>query len=257
MGDKIQFWRYLRLLRQAHPAATLGYVCPRPLWRLFEPQARAWGVTLLESKTTPGFPVHCALMSLPHRFATEPDTVPRQHPRLTVPEPSPWQGRWSGLPRPRVGLVWRGNPDHQEDRQRSIPIATLAPLAAVPGIHWVNLTLGATPAEWTQVPGLAAMTDWMGQVTDFADTAALMEGLDLIIGVDTSVIHLAAAMDKPTWLLNRIDSDWRWGLAGESTPWYPSLRIFRQERLGSWEGVVARVAAALSRLLQENEEKLS
>ena len=149
----------------------------------------------------------------------------------------------------RVGLVWSGGPDRVRlDRRRSIPPDLLAGLAAVPGIALVSLQKGAAAGQWRGTALDGALHDWTDRLGDFADTAALVDGLDLVISVDTAVVHLAGAMGKPVWLLNRADTCWRWLLGRDDSPWYPTLRQFRQDRAGAWEPVIARVAAALASL---------
>jgi hypothetical protein len=144
------------------------------------------------------------------------------------------------LPGVRVGLVWAGNLAYSADRQRSIDPGRLTLLAGVPGISFVSLQVGSFP-----LPAGLAITDAAPALGDFADTAALIATLDLVIGVDTAVIHLAGALGKPVWLLNRFDTDWRWMRQRTDSPWYPSLRQFRQPEMGDWDDVVTQVTAAL------------
>jgi tetratricopeptide (TPR) repeat protein len=157
--------------------------------------------------------------------------------------PGDWAARVAALPGHRIGLVWAGNPAlgrraaDAVDARRSIPFALLAPLLAVPGISFVSLQKGATGE---------GLHDWTGELADFADTAALIMALDLVITVDTSVAHLAGALGRPVWLLNRFDTDWRWGLGRADCDWYPSLRQFRQDRPGDWQTVVAQLVDALT-----------
>ena len=152
----------------------------------------------------------------------------------------------------RVGLVWAGQarpwlPGFVGlDQRRSTGLATLAPLAAVSGVQFVSLQKGPAAAD-ARTPGAFDLLDVMDEVRDFADTAAIIANLDLVISVDTSVVHLAGAMGKPVFLLDRYDHCWRWLSGREDSPWYPSLRIFRQTRPGEWAPVVARVAEALTR----------
>jgi hypothetical protein len=140
-------------------------------------------------------------------------------------------------------LAWAGAPRLDSpvqaafDRRRSLPLSSLAPILAVPGVRFFSLQKGVVAG-----PGL---TDFMAEMTDFADTAALVANLDLVISVDTAIAHLAGAMGKPVWLLNRFDTDWRWLSEGEETPWYPTMRIFRQGSPGDWAGVIDAAARAL------------
>ena len=158
-----------------------------------------------------------------------------------------WRARLDALQGLRVGVVWAGNPRlgglsyDRADRRRSLPVAMLAPLA-LPGVSLVSLQKG----EAGRQARVVAMTDWTAGLHDMADTAALVCALDLVISVDTAVAHLAGALGRPVWLLNRFDNDWRWLLGRDDSPWYRTLRQFRQSAPGEWAEVIARVAAALS-----------
>jgi hypothetical protein len=157
-----------------------------------------------------------------------------------------------GRPGLRIGLVWAGNPRKHLvigaalDRRRSIAPDLLAPLFELPGLHFVSLQKDGPAA-----PGHFPLTDFMAEVADFADTAALVANLDLVISVDTSVAHLAAALGKPVWLLDRFDPCWRWLVGRSDSPWYPALRIFRQPQPGDWDTVLAEVVRDLHELAGE------
>lgn len=237
VGDVIQFVRYFPLLRQAQAAAALFYLCPASLERLLAPWAASWEITLVRAPPATGVACHLPLFSLPQRLMA---SAPPPPARLTPPAEG--NAALTALPHPRVGVAWAGNPDYAWDRFRSLPPERLAPLLTLPGVSWVSLQAGAA----LPLPPTGRWLDPMAGVGDFADTAALIAPLDLVITVDTAVAHLAASLDKPVWLLNRFNSDWRWLHAGEVSPWYPGVRIFRQERPGDWEGVITRVVAALS-----------
>ena len=144
----------------------------------------------------------------------------------------------------RVGLAWAGLPTHGNDRNRSIPPAMLAPLGQTAGVSFFSLQKGP-PAE-TQPPSGLTLTDLGPELSDFADTAACIANLDLVITVDTSIAHLAGAMGKPVWVMLPFAPDWRWMLGRDDSPWYPSARLFRQPAPGEWEPVVVQIAAALS-----------
>lgn len=153
---------------------------------------------------------------------------------------------------PRVGLVWAGDPRkrlpnaHLIDRQRSVTFDILAPLFDVAECEFVSLQKGEDAvAQLRNSPLRHRVIDWSGDFHDFSDTAALIDNLDLVIAVDTSVAHLAGALGKPMWLLNRYNTCWRWLLDRDDSPWYPSLRQFRQDKTRKWDPVIARVAAAL------------
>jgi hypothetical protein len=194
-------------------------------------------------------------MSLPQVFAVEPGAVPNQtYLRAEQTRVRRWRARLeeaapAGL---RVGLVWAGNPRRGNpaaaavDRRRSIDPERLAPLAAAAGITFFSLQTGeAAASARTPPPGLA-LVDLGSRIADFRDTAAILCGLDLLITVDTAAVHLAGALGRPVWLLNRFDTDWRWGREGTGSPWYPSLRLYRQARPGDWGPAIERVAADLA-----------
>jgi hypothetical protein len=169
------------------------------------------------------------------------DTVPAEIPYIGLEKAR--RRRKAGGATRRIGLVWAGGRDHVNDRNRSASLIHFKPLAELPGIDWVSLQLGEPAgqietAEWSLE---APLTDGAG----FAETAAIIQGLDLVIAVDTSVAHLAGAMGKSTWLLLSYAPEWRWLLERADTPWYPTMRLFRQRSLGDWAGLVADVVEAL------------
>jgi hypothetical protein len=191
-------------------------------------------------------------------FATTEQTIPCRVPYL-VADPdaiASWQAiipppgnTATNAPGLRIGLVWAGASRPQQphaaaiDRRRSMALAQMAPLGAVPGNVFVSLQLGPPAAQAETAP--FPLIDVASRLTDFADTAALVATLDLIISVDTAVVHLAGALGKPTWLLSRHDACWRWGRDRDDSPWYPTMRLFRQTTPGDWAGVIRRVVAAL------------
>jgi hypothetical protein len=157
----------------------------------------------------------------------------------------------------RVGLCWAGAPRrhlqraHAIDRRRSIALAQYAPLGAIPGVGFVSLQKGDAAAEAVTPPSGLTLHDWTHELRDFADTAALIAALDLVITVDTSVAHLAGALGKSVWVLNRFDACWRWLTDRTDSPWHPTARLWRQPEAGDWESVVAQVAVALRSLIGE------
>jgi hypothetical protein len=167
-------------------------------------------------------------------------------------DPAPWADFLRGLPGLKVGLAWAGKARTEQphaaaiDKRRSMRLAQMAPLLSVPGCSFVSLQLGAPAARVAQA---ACVHDVSQRLCDWDDTAGLVAGLDLVIAVDTAVAHLAGALGRPVWMLNRFDSCWRWLLDREDTPWYPSMRIFRQGRAGDWAGAVERVRAALESIV--------
>jgi hypothetical protein len=178
-------------------------------------------------------------MSLPRVFATSPTTIPAAGCYL-VADPVCVATWWASLPAGRkVGVTWAGNPGHSNDRRRSLPPDALAALLAAPGIRFVPLQPGPRAGE-------AGLPDLPGHLTDYADTAALIANLDLVVTVDTSVAHLAGALGVPCWVLLPFAPDWRWRLGCLDSLWYASVRLFRQPAPGAWSDVVANVVAELA-----------
>jgi tetratricopeptide (TPR) repeat protein len=232
LGDVVQMLRFV-------PAIAAGgrvvLEVPAPLRRL---AAQLPVPVLAAGEALPGFDVQCPLPSLP--FALRLTLVPGAPYLRAMPgDGEKWADRVAALPGARVGLCWAGNPHYQADHRRSIPPELLSVLAH-PEVSFVSLQPGAAPP-----PGLA-LHDWTAELSDFADTAALIECLDLVVSVDTAVAHLAGALGKPVWLLDRFDSCWRWLRNRSDSPWYPTLRIIRQERPGDWRSVLATARASLA-----------
>ncbi|HEX4651261.1 MAG TPA: tetratricopeptide repeat-containing glycosyltransferase family protein [Granulicella sp.] len=253
LGDTLQFLRYLPMVQAAGGSVVLGV--PANLRRLV---AELPGLAYLggSGDPLPPFDWHCPLMSLPLAFGTTLETIPAQTPYLTVPADA--QRKAAALPWPtdglRVGIAWAGSPTHLGDRFRSIPLPLLEPLLHVEGANFFSLQLGPEAAQLaaSQTP----ITDLAPAITDLADTAALMQQLDLVIAVDTAVVHLAGALNRPVWVMLPFSPDWRWLLDREDSPWYPSMRLFRQPRFGDWPAVVDAVRAALLAKLQTHGNSL-
>lgn len=247
-GDQLQFVRYASMLErmgatvdswvQANIAGLVGSV--RGVRR-----AIADGTTLEYDFWTP-------MMSVPYRLADIVPGVPAEIPYLSVSAArvGAWPARVHELAgaRRKVGVVWAGSPTFANDRFRSMPLAALAALDAlveVSDIAWFSLQKGPARAQLTHAA--LKLHDLTDHIQDFADTAALIEQLDLVIAVDTSVAHLAGALGKPVWVLLPANYDWRWMLDRDDSPWYPTMRLFKQTTLGDWEPVVRRVKEALAR----------
>ena len=145
----------------------------------------------------------------------------------------------------RIGLVWAGRPEHHDDRHRSVPFAKLAPLAEVEGVTWISVQTGPRGEDAAAHANVLHVERFAEELGSFDDTAALIAELDLLISVDTAPAHLAGALGFPVWTLLPQVADWRWSLGDEATPWYPGMRLFRQQVRGDWDSVVCRVAAAL------------
>jgi tetratricopeptide (TPR) repeat protein len=244
LGDAIQFVRYAEAAKQR--CRRLVLECPTTLVRLMKTVA-AIDEVIPAGETLPPFAAHAPLMSLPHIFGTTPETTPRSVPYLKAP---------AGLALPktghrRIGLVWAGSPDNKIDKRRTMPAALFAPLMEETAADFVSLQVGPKAGEAAALPQERLIFTCDGKVGDFADTAAVIAQLDLVIGVDTAAIHLAGALGIPVWVLIPKMPDYRWMLGRDDTPWYPSMRLFRQEDSGNWEEVMWRVRAALT-LLQSS-----
>jgi len=250
LGDNLQFIRYAELCKEK--GARVIVQCPDALRSLFSNCPYIDG--LCAAAETPEFDCHAPIMSLPFIFNTEIETIPRRFPYVHVGEAArrKWAGRFpkGGF---KVGLVWAGNPReelqgaHLVDRRRSMDLENLRPLFEGAGISFYSLQMGAKAAQIDSCGLRDRLIDFMADVKDFEDTAAMIEHLDLVISVDTSVAHLAGGMGKPVWVLSRFDACWRWLQNRPDNPWYPSARVFGQTTRGDWDGVVARVKEALAK----------
>jgi hypothetical protein len=238
-GDGIQFVRYAPLVRNAGGDVTLE-VLPH-LERLM-----GWmegGYPVVNALTTGvEFDVQCPLMSLPERFGTSLESIPSAA-RFLVPAAS--RTKWAArlrTGRRAVGLVWAANPSYMNNSARSVPAHELSPLIRLTGVQCLGLQVGPASSETPE--GLINLAD---ELVDFAETAAVISELDLVITVDTAVAHLAGSLGKPVWLLLTYSPDWRWMLDREDTPWYPTMRLFRQKRPGEWGEVLDRVVRDLGK----------
>lgn len=246
LGDTLQFIRYVSCLRETK-VARLTVLCPSALTALLT-ESLLGMADVVDSRHTPDIAPDfiLPLMSAPHRFATRLDSIPWSGPYVKVPPDARtrFAQRLTALPGPRIGLCWAGGTAFREDALRSLPTALIAALTAIyPHVSWVSLQKSREKEMADAVR--PACLDLMPDVVDFADTAAIMEVLDLVISVDTSVAHLAGALGKPVWLLNRYAGEWRWLRKREDSPWYPTMRIFTQPVPGDWHGVLCAVAQAM------------
>jgi tetratricopeptide (TPR) repeat protein len=244
LGDTIQFIRYAPLIAQR--AGNVIVECPRALKRVVESVPGIQKV-FSSGEDLDDFDVRAPLMSLPRLLRTTVQTIPANVPYLWA---SPalfesWQARipqhGRGL---RVGLVWAGGA--LPTRKRSTSFQQLAPLAELPGVTFFSLQKGDAAAQASSPPPRMHLIDLSSDLHDFAETAAVISNLDLVISVDTAVAHLAGAMSKPVWTLLQFVSDWRWMIDREDNPWYPTMRLFRQSKAGEWGPVVERVAHELA-----------
>ena len=250
-GDTLQVARYLPML--AGLGAEVTASVPGPLLRLLRGMPGIAVIQAGESELPP-HDFQCPFFSLPRAFGTTIRTVPGDpylfaDPALTAA----WAARLPGDGL-RAGLVWAGQARHwlhgftSVDQRRSVGLAAFAPLATVRGVRFVSLQAGTAAAQGQEPPLGMELTDPMELVHDFADTAAVIANLDVVISVDTSVAHLAGAMGKPVFLLDRFDNCWRWLHGRTDSPWYPSMTIFRQPRPGDWNAAMHRAAASLASL---------
>jgi tetratricopeptide (TPR) repeat protein len=250
LGDVIQFIRYAPMVKQL--GGTVIVECPRPLADLLR------GVDGIDrliaaGEPLPDFDVHAPLLSLPRIFGTRLESIPARTPYLSVEEAylEKWKKRLRVAEGPRVGLVWAGNPLHAGDGKRSITLDTLAPLARVDGVEFFSLQFGPRACQASAPPPGLRLHDLSGETADFRDAAAALANLDLLISVDTAMVHLAGALARTAWLLLAYVPDWRWMLVRDDTPWYPAMRLFRQEQPGDWAPVIARVAKRLQHVVGE------
>jgi Tfp pilus assembly protein PilF len=251
LGDTIQFARYLPLIKALPGAADAGVTlaCDRAMLRLLSGFAGVDRLLEKPSRRGPlprGHDLAVSLMSLPAIFETAEATIPAETPYLH-PHPAlieQWAKRVDGKGL-KVGLVWAGRPQHENDRNRSIALDDLAPLAKIRGVTLYSLQKGAGEDALAEPPAGMKIADLGGRFADLADTAAAIANLDLVISVDTAVAHLAGALDVPVWTLLPTVPDWRWMLERTDSPWYPTMRLFRQAAPGDWAGPIAAVAKAL------------
>lgn len=242
-GDTVQFCRYAPAVAARGWRVTLE-VQP-PLVDLL--RASFDGIAVVpRGPVTPPHDVQCPLMSLPRVFGTRLETVPAVVPYLRADPERAARARTRLGPDFNVGLVWAGSPTQANDINRSLPLEALRPLLAVPGVRFFSVQKVPRPGDAAILAGLPAVTDLGPELGDFADTAAVLQALDLLITVDTSVAHVAGALGRAVWVALTCVPDWRWLLERNDSPWYPTARLFRQTRRGDWEGVVRRIADALA-----------
>lgn len=248
-GDSLMMMRYLPLLKQKG-FDTLQIYCETSLKRLF---MAIPAVDHVFSKDEPlmltGFDYYCPMMSFPYLFQTCLDNIPATIPYLEIPEVEriKWRALLKGVSGLKVGLVWAGNSNNFADKDRSIPLSDFKHLFTIAGMRLISLQKGELSGQSAELE--TNCIDYMDMCHDYLDTAALIMELDLVITVDTSVAHLAGALGKRVWLLNRFGSEWRWMLNRENSPWYPTMRIFNQKETGHWAPVIDTVAVELQRFI--------
>jgi tetratricopeptide (TPR) repeat protein len=249
-GDTIQFCRYVPHVMER---------CARVILEIQEPLRELMGTLpgaaqiVSRGEPLPDFDLHCPLLSLPLAFGTRLATIPAQTPylRASPQAVTEWNARLGS--RPRIGLAWSGRPEHDNDRNRSMKLSTLlSPLAGFEATY-VSLQREVRANDAPVLEGRSDIVHFGEELKSYADTAALIANLDLIVSVDTSVAHLAGALAKPVWILLPYIPDWRWLLDRDDSPWYPTARLFRQDETRGWDNVMARVHAALDTCLRRRE----
>jgi tetratricopeptide (TPR) repeat protein len=249
LGDTLHFIRYAPLVQQRGGRVVVE--CQPALKRLLG-ACRGIDQLVVQGEPLPAFDVHAPLLSLPTLFRTTPATVPADAPYLTA-DPALveyWRQRLQPIPAFKVGIAWQGSSKYGGDKARSIPLKHFAALAAVPGVQLVSLQKGSGSEQLAHVQGQFTVLDLGRQIDDaagaFMDSAAVMHHLDLVISSDTALPHLAGALGVPVWVALCCPCDWRWLREREDSPWYPSMRLFRQRGWGDWDDVFERLAAALA-----------
>jgi tetratricopeptide (TPR) repeat protein len=247
-GDTMQFCRYVPLVAQRG-----GRVILEVQDSLRELMTSLAGTTqvLAMGSVLPDFDVQCPLPSLPRVFGTRLETIPAAVPYLRASSQAAldWEARLGPKSRPRIGLAWSGRPTHKDDLNRSIGLGALLPLLDIDAT-FVSLHKDVRAADAMILKQRSDLLHFGDALVDFADTASLISNLDLVISVDTSVVHLAGALAKPVWVLLPFTPDWRWLLDRNDSPWYPTARLFRRDDTQVWDRVIARVQAALREFVQ-------
>ena len=246
-GDTFQFVRYAPLV--AKSGAKVILECQKPAAALMH-SVEGIERVIVRGEELPAFDMHCPLLSLPLAFDTTLDTIPATVPYISgdASLSAKWRNRLkhdgSNI---KIGIVWAGNPGFKQNHYRNIPLHFFMPVAGLPGVSLYSLQKGEESAMATNPPGQMKIVDYTGDINDFSDTASFMENLDLIISVDTAVAHLAGAMGKRVWTLLPFSPEWRWLLDRDDSPWYPTMRLFRQSSHNNWGSAIERVVKELRR----------
>jgi hypothetical protein len=244
LGDTIQFCRYAKLLSERGARVIMG--AQSELLGLLRTLG---GVSeLTTSDATPAeYDFHCPMMSLPLAFKTDLESIPRSpaYLRSDPDKVARWANALGPKNSPRIGIVWSGSGAHYNPQERSVPLAIME--RYLPRRHeYVSLQREVRPADQATLEASAHIRHFGSELVDFTDTAALCDLMDVVVSVDTSVAHLSGALGKTTWILLPFAADWRWLLDRDDSPWYPSVRLYRQRTDRGWESVLARVQADLS-----------
>jgi len=249
LGDTIQFIRYVPMLVARGAKVTVE--CQSKLRPLLKCLENEHVKVIARGEPLPTFDMHARLMTLPCIFGSTPEDLPNSVPYLSVDEKriAEFKEQFASEPGFKVGLVWQGNTAHKGDRFRSIPLELFVPLTKIEGVRLVSLQKGYGSEQIEKNKEQMELLEWSDPTDTTAeallDTAAVMKNLDLVVAVDTSVAHLAGALGVPTWVAMPLASDWRWLSEREDTPWYPTMRLFRQKKLGGWTDVIERMTTAM------------
>ncbi|MEW6001772.1 MAG: tetratricopeptide repeat protein [Nitrospirota bacterium] len=253
LGDVIQFIRYVPLV--VEKGAKIIIECQYQLISLFQ-NIEGVRQIIAQGEPLPSFDIHCPLLSLPLIFGTTVDNIPAEMPYIKVNAAllRKWEDKVEDdNSKLKVGLAWAGSPAHKNDHKRSFPLDTFKPLAQFDNIVFYSLQKGNGSEQAKSPPDRMKFIDHTDEIHDFSDTAALIMNLDLVISADTAVVHLAGALGKPVWTLLPFVPDWRWMLNREDSPWYPTMRLFRQPSPGDWIPVIDNVSAALAEMVIKRE----
>ena len=246
-GDTLQFCRYLTQVAKTANAGEVVFECQRPLYRLLATIDGA-DTVIARGDPLPNTDFHVPLLSLPRIFDTTLDNIPAPSPYLSTPAETSATLSARKDDSVRIGVVWKGNPNRQDDEKRSCRLADLRPLSDIPKIQLLSLQTDATDQE-RQWLAEQEIEDLAAGFSDFADTAAHISALELIVSVDTAAAHLAGALGKPIWVLLGESADWRYLIGRDDCPWYPTMRLFRQQNRGDWHGTAQRLGQALIKAL--------
>ena len=249
LGDTIQFVRYLDLLQKQGGSVLLD--AQLPLESLLK-SMESINVLLKEDELLPIFDYHIPLMDLPRLFGTNAENIPSSSGYLNADKNliEAWKKRLGPRKGYRIGLAWAGSPEHQSDTNRSMSLKDFEPLLGIEGFDFFSLQFGERSQDITSLGFGHALKNLEQDLNGFMEPAAAIINMDLVISVDTSLVHLAGALGKPVWTLLSFNSDWRWMLKRSDSPWYSSMRLFRQEKPGDWASVIDLVASELNKLVK-------
>jgi len=249
LGDTIQFIRYAKLVAQLGARVIVG--CQKELARIVQ-TVEGIDKVIPYGDPFPEFDLHCPLLRLPLLFGTTLESIPREIPYIAVDPLSVinWKEKIQNQhsTKFKIGLVWAGRPSHINDRNRSFSLEIFSPFAGLSNISFYSLQKGEAAKQAKNPPQGLQLIDFTDEIKDFTDTAAFIQNLDLIISADTAVAHLSGAIGKSVWTLLPFSPDWRWMLNREDSPWYPTMRLYRQPSFGDWKSVIDRISAELKKI---------